>query len=187
MRFISYGDCAWFCMFSLLCAACVACAILCVAGAVHCIPCTMHCFDSAIHCHPQTWWWVCGHSSGRGYCQRACGVCPGNPNWLSLHSLDVKLQGMRRDINDFCHDQQPDAHPAIARVRSCGTRESDQNIHRNLIALLCSLGFANLLEAIPGQVSHIVLPSTMLVWLSRDNLLKFKQCMGADPSRLRQF
>ena len=48
---------------------------------------------------------MCGHSSGRGHCQRACGVCPGNPNWLSLHSLDVKLQGMRKDISDVFMDQ----------------------------------------------------------------------------------
>ncbi len=43
------------------------------------------------------------------------------------------------------------------------------------------------MEPIPGQVSHIILPSTMLNWLSRDIPGKFKLCMGADPDRLRRF
>ena len=63
---------------------------------------------------------------------------------------------MRTDINDVYWDQVHDAHghPAIARVRSCATRVGDQNTHRNLVSLISTLGFDDLLEAFEGMTDE---------------------------------
>ena len=71
-------------------------------------------------------------------------------------------------------------HPAVLRIKACGTHERDQNIHKRLSELLSRLGFGSLITRVGvGSLTDVVLPSTMFAWLCRDHPARFKRCLGA--------
>lgn len=106
---------------------------------------------------------------------------------LLLEWCDGNLSARR--LRKHCNNAVLDGitHPMLTRLSNIGHEGSLQRCHRGAMDLLEMCGLVGLLTELSGDVTHCLLPSTMVRVLETFYPYDFKKRLGADECKLRDF
>ena len=113
--------------------------------------------------------------------------------YQALRLLQERVDGecsaarLCRLMQDAIDDGQV-THPMIRRLgRIAAGNPTSSAAAQSLVALLSECGFLDLIENVPGPVSHVLQPRIWLDFLQSRYPAMFRRCLGADESRLQEF